>query len=133
MAVRRLLVDTNAYTRLMRGDERVLELLGAADVVFLSVVVMGELYAGFKRGQREYDNRRLLSEFISRATVKVLFVTGQTAEVFGDVKDSLKKKGTPIPINDVWIAAHAIENGATLVTFDHHFNRVMGLGLLLLE
>jgi tRNA(fMet)-specific endonuclease VapC len=117
----------------MRGDERVLELLGAADVVFLSVVVMGELYAGFKRGQREYDNRRLLSEFISRATVKVLFVTGQTAEVFGDVKDSLKKKGTPIPINDVWIAAHAIENGATLVTFDHHFNRVMGLGLLLLE
>jgi tRNA(fMet)-specific endonuclease VapC len=133
VAVRRLLVDTNAYTRLMRGDERVLELLGAADVVFLSVVVMGELYAGFKRGQREYDNRRLLSEFISRATVKVLFVTGQTAEVFGDVKDSLKKKGTPIPINDVWIAAHAIENGATLVTFDHHFNRVMGLGLLLLE
>lgn len=125
--MKRVLLDTNAYSRLASGDEEVLEVLGAADTVYLSVFVLGELYAGFKGGQRERKNRELLRAFIAGESVKLLFATDATAEVFANVKDALRRKGKPLPMNDVWIAAHAIEAAATLVTFDAHFEEVDGL------
>lgn len=125
--MKRVLIDTNAYSRLASGDEEVLEVLGAADTVYLSVFVLGELYAGFKGGQRERKNRELLRAFIAGESVKLLLATDATAEVFANVKDALRRKGKPLPMNDVWIAAHAIEAAATLVTFDAHFEEVDGL------
>lgn len=125
--MKRVLLDTNAYSRLASGDEEVLEVLGAADTVYLSVFVLGELYAGFKGGQRERKNRELLRAFIAGESVKLLFATDATAEVFANVKDALRRKGKPLPMNDVWIAAHALEAAATLVTFDAHFEEVDGL------
>lgn len=127
MALKRVLIDTNAYTRLMLGDEEVLEALAGAETVYLSVFVLGELYAGFKGGQRERKNRELLRSFIDGPTVRLLFATDATAEVFSNVKDGLKRKGRPLPMNDVWIAAHALEAAATLITFDAHFQQVDGL------
>ncbi len=127
--MKKLVLDTNAYSRLAAGEVRLLDVLGEADVVYLSVFVLGELFAGFKGGKHERQNRESLREFMKGSTVRQLFATDETAELFGTVKDALRRQGTPLPINDVWIAAHALEAGATLVTFDAHFEAVKGLRL----
>jgi tRNA(fMet)-specific endonuclease VapC len=125
--VNKVLLDTNAYTSLLRGDQAVLEALGRAGVVFMSVFVMGELYGGFKGGDRELENRAQLDDFLRRPTVRVLTATQETADIFGAIKHRLRKAGTPIPINDVWIAAHATESGSHLMSYDAHFAGVPGL------
>ncbi len=125
--MKKLLLDTNAYTRLLGGDSAVLDALGHADTVYMSVFVLGELYAGFKGGDRESKNRAQLDDFLHRPTVRILPATRDTSDIFGTIKHRLKKAGTPIPLNDVWIAAHATESGAYLVTYDTHFADVAGL------
>ena len=125
--MKKVLLDTNAYSQLAGGEEALLDVLGEADVVFMSIFVLGELYAGFKGGRPEKKNREALRELLARPTVKLLFGTDETAEIFGTVKEALRRQGTPLPINDVWIAAHALESGATLVTYDGHFEKVSGL------
>ena len=127
--MKKILLDTNAYVRFLRGDERVLGYLAQADTVFMSVFVLGELLTGFRAGGKEKDNRRVLERFLLKSSVTVLDGTIDTADLFGLVMASLKKSGTPIPINDVWIAAHALETGSVLVTFDEHFTAVPGLRL----
>jgi tRNA(fMet)-specific endonuclease VapC len=123
----KILLDTNAYTKLLGGDGMVLDALGAADTVYVSVVVVAELLTGFKGGSKEKKNLALLNDFLSKPTVKILNATYETAEAFSFIKHGLKRAGTPIPINDVWVAAHALETGSTLVTFDRHFKAVAGL------
>lgn len=125
----RILLDTNAYTRLLVGDARVLDEVATAEQVNMSVFVLGELLSGFRGGSKFEQNRRTLRDFLSRPTVVFLGASDETAEVFGYLKDSLRKLGTPIPINDVWIAAHAMETGSVLVTYDDHFSRIPGLRL----
>ncbi len=125
--MRKVLLDTNAYTHLLRGDKAVLDALGHADTVFMSVFVLGELYAGFRGGERESQNRAQLDDFLRRPTVRVLTATLETSDIFGSIKHRLWKAGTPIPINDVWIAAHATESGSHLITYDTHFAGVAGL------
>ena len=125
--MKRILIDTNAYARLMTGDEGVLAVLAEAEVVYLSVIVLGELFAGFRGGKREAENRAMLRDFRAAPTVMTLPATDETAESFGALKETLKRAGTPLPLNDVWIAAHALEVGATLISFDAHFRVVKGL------
>ncbi|MGB9005801.1 MAG: type II toxin-antitoxin system VapC family toxin [Candidatus Aminicenantales bacterium] len=127
--MKKLLLDTNAFTRFLRGDGKTLAWLAQADCVYMSVFVLGELYAGFKAGAKDKDNRRVLDRFMGKPTVSVLTATRETAEIFGLVKDSLRKSGRPIPINDVWIAAHVLETGSVLVTYDKHFLHIPGLRL----
>ena len=100
-----------------------------ADIVYMSIFVLGELFAGFINGNRERKNRETLHSFLLKPTVKILNATSETSEIFGMVKAALQKTGTPIPINDVWIAAHSIETGSTIVTYDDHFKKVAGLRL----
>ena len=111
------------------GDENVLEALGSAEIVYLSVFVLGELYAGFQGGSSIKENKKILHKFILKPTIKILNATSETAEIFGMLKDSLKKAGTPLSINHVWIAAHALETGSVVVTYDRHFTSVPGLRL----
>ena len=127
--MRKILLDTNAYARFLGGDEHVLEALGGAEVVYMSIFVLGELQAGFLGGGKLQANKTILHKFLHKPTVQILNTTSETAEYFGMVKDALKKAGTPLPINDVWIAAHAMETGSVLVTYDHHFASVQGLRL----
>ena len=127
--MKRILLDTNAYARFFGGDEEILSVLGEAETVYLSAIVVGELIAGFRGGSKLPENRDQLSRFLRKPTVRALEVTTETAEVFGQVKDALRRAGTPIPMNDVWIAAQAIETGSVIVTFDEHFNQVPGLRL----
>lgn len=125
--MRKILLDTNAYVGYLRGDEKVLAYLGQADVVYMSVFVMGELYAGFRASQREKENRRILESFLLKSTVSVLEASKETAEIFGMIKGSLKEIGHPIPVNDIWIGTHALETGSILITFDQHFVSIPGL------
>jgi len=125
--MKKVLLDTNAYTNLLKGDESVLDALAQAKTVFMSVIVLGELYAGFKGGSKETKNRAQLEDFLRRPSVRILTATQETSDIFGTIKNRLRIAGTPIPINDVWIAAHATESGSHLVTFDSHFNAVSGL------
>lgn len=125
----RVLLDTNAYAAFCSGDRRVLDVLAGADAVYLSVIVLGELHAGFRGGARREENERILREFLAKPSVSSLLLTDETAEVFGEIKDRLKRAGTPIPVNDVWLAAQAVETGSVLASYDDHFRRVPGLRL----
>ena len=127
--MRKILLDTNAYVGYLRGDERVLAYLAQAECVFLSVFVMGELYAGFRAGKREKENKQILERFLMKSTVSTLDASKETAEIFGLVKDSLRRTGHPIPVNDVWIGAHALETGSILISYDQHFAHIPGLRL----
>lgn len=122
--MKKISLDTNAYSALITGNETVLDALGEANEVYLSIFVIGELYYGFTNGSKEKRNREILNNFLKKATVKIIHTTIETAEIYGRLKTNLKKKGSPVPINDLWIAAHAIETGSFLLTFDAHFKAI---------
>ncbi len=124
-----ILLDTNAMTALFQGDQAVLDALAEADCIHASTIVIGELEAGFRGGRRYAENRAILERFLGRSTVNILPVSRETGDCFGRIKHALKAKGTPIPINDVWVAAQCMETGAVLVTYDRHFDVVDGLRL----
>ena len=123
----RILLDTNAYTAFLTGNERVLNALAEAETTFFSAIVIGKLYAGFCGGNRLKENKALLARFLQKSNVRVLDVTAETGEVFGQIKNELQKAGTPIPLNDIWLAAQAMETGSVIVSFDAHFDQVSGL------
>jgi len=127
--MKKILLDTSAFVRFLRGDEKVMTYLAQADSVYMSGFVLGELYAGFKAGGKDRNNRQILERFLLKPTVTVLEATVETADIFGHIIVSLRKSGNPIPINDVWIAAHALETGSILVTYDDHFAQIPGLRL----
>ena len=122
--MKNILLDTNAYARLVAGEEQILNIISAADRVFMSIFVLGELYSGFRGGNRMQENNEILFRFLHKTSVETIGGTAETAEIFGELKDSLRKAGTPIPINDIWIAAHAIEFGAVIVSYDKHFSKI---------
>ena len=125
----KIILDTNAFTAYLAGDRAVFEAIVEAETVFMSVVVLGELFAGFRGGTGRARNEDALKGFLAKSGVRVVDVTVETAEIFGEIKASLRNRGTPIPLNDVWIASHAVETGAKLVTYDNHFKSVEGLRL----
>ena len=127
--MKKIILDTNAYTRLLVGEEEVLNVLSVTEIVYMSIFVLGELYAGFEGGSKDRENKETLHDFLLKTTVKILNATAETAEIFGNVKCNLRKAGTPIPINDVWIASHGIETGSTIVTYDSHFKKISGIRL----
>lgn len=93
----------------------------------MSAIVVGELLFGFRYGPRYEKNRAILEEFLESAFVELVPVTMETADRFGILAAELRRKGTPLPTNDVWIAAHVLESGSTLITSDSHFGRIENL------
>ena len=129
----RLVLDTSAYSHLRAGHVQVLDLVADAAVVVIPVTVLGELEAGFELGRRTQENRRVLAEFLDEPFASVLDVTSTTVRYYARVIASLRRAGTPIPVNDVWIAAAAMECNGHLLTFDRDFRRIMDLEHTLLE
>ena len=123
----KLVLDTSAYSHLRAGSDDVMDAVAAAEIVYLPTVVMGELEAGFRLGRRTEENRVTLSEFLSEPFVAVLPVSRRVARRYGQVFAQLRRAGTPIPVNDIWIAACTLERGAHLLTFDRDFERVENL------
>jgi predicted nucleic acid-binding protein len=123
----RVCLDTNAFSRLMRGHDPLTQLLESADEVLIPATVLGELHAGFEMGSRREENRRQLGEFLALPGVETVAVTHDVAERYGLLVSQLTRQGTPIPTNDIWIAASALETGTRLVTYDPHFQHIHGL------
>ena len=131
--VDRLVLDTSAYSYFRRGHEGVLSAVASAERVLIPMTVLGELEAAFEFGTRARENRRSLEDFIEEPFVDLLQVTRSTARQYGRTFAALRRAGTPVPVNDVWIAAASIDCGGTLLTFDRHFDHIPGLNHLLLE
>ena len=125
--MRPILLDTNAYTAFMLGAAEVIEVIAHADKLFLTPIVLGELLGGFAAGTREPKKRAELARFLDSPRVEILGVTAQTADSYALVYAGLRRKGQPIPTNDLWIAASALEHGAALLTRDAHFSHIDGL------
>jgi predicted nucleic acid-binding protein len=126
----KVVLDTNVYSALMKGHMGVAERVRQAERVFFSAIVVGELLFGFRAGTRYERNLAELESFLSHPLVEFLQVSKITADRFGRIASSLRKKGKPIPTNDIWIAAHAMEYGADMMSFDEHFEAIDGLALV---
>ncbi len=125
--MRPILLDTNAYTAFKRGDEQIIAVLAYAPSIIVCATVLGELLGGFAAGQRESANRSELTQFINTPRVRVVSCTAATADLYALVYAALRRKGQPIPTNDLWIAASSLEYGAALLTLDAHFQNIDGL------
>jgi tRNA(fMet)-specific endonuclease VapC len=120
----RAALDTNRLTDLFQWDVGLADRLGYFDEVWIPLVVLGEIKAGFLGGTQQSRNEALLQALLAKATVGVLMPTRATAEYYARLFVQLKRAGTPIPDNDLWIAAMVLENDLTLITRDQHFERV---------
>jgi len=122
-------LDTNEYAAFKRGETAAKELIARADLIVLPLPVLAELRLGFRGGNREGQNLDELERFLSSPRVEIPPMTEQTAILYSEIFGTLKRKGTPVPINDVWIAAVALERGAILYSRDAHFSLIDGLPL----
>ncbi len=131
----RVVIDTNTYAVLSRRTETgpLDDAIKFAEKVVLPSAVVGELYAGFYGGTRFEENRRLLEAFLASNPVEIAVADEETAIKYGRIQAELRKQGTPIPTNDIWIAATAFQHGLTILTFDSHFKQVPFVDVELFE
>jgi predicted nucleic acid-binding protein len=125
--MRPILIDTNAYTAFKRADEDTVAVLRHAPDLLICTTVLGELLAGFAAGNREQTHRSELTQFTQSPRVKMVESTVATADLYALIYAALRRKGQPIPTNDLWIAASCLEHGAALLTHDAHFQAIDGL------
>ena len=118
----RLALDTNRYTDLCRGERSVIETVERADEVWLPFIVVGELRAGFAVGTQGPRNEAVLRRFLLKPGVGILYAGEQTTHHYAQVYRQLRKQGTPIPTNDMWIAALVLEHSLVLCARDAHFD-----------
>lgn len=118
----RLALDTNRYTDLCRGETSVVETVELADEVWLPFIVLGELRAGFAVGTHGPRNEAVLRRFLMKRGVAVLYADEQTTHHYATVYRQLRKQGTPIPTNDMWIAALVLQHSLALYERDAHFD-----------
>ena len=129
----RFCLDTSAYSHFKRGDAKVIDLIDSAEWLGMPSVVLGELWTGFLLGNRLEQNERELREFLANPVVEQLVVDHDVARIYAELVVDLCKAGTPLPTNDIWIAAIAARAGATVLTYDAHFGAIDRVGLLLLK
>jgi tRNA(fMet)-specific endonuclease VapC len=120
----RVALDTNRLTDLFQGDAELADRLSECDEVWIPLIALAEMKAGFLGGSQQYRNEGLLRTFLSKPTVGILLPARETAEHYARLFVQLKRAGTPIPDNDLWIAALALEHDLQLLTRDRHFERV---------
>jgi predicted nucleic acid-binding protein len=116
-----ILIDTSAYSAFLRGDSEMKRIVQQADEIFLNPVVLGELLAGFMMGKNEKKNRAILQDFLSSPRVKIIEMDEETSERYAAIVNYLRAKGTPLPTNDLWIAASAMQHGLKILTMDKHY------------
>jgi predicted nucleic acid-binding protein len=115
-------LDTNRYVDLCRGVAETVNVVEEAEAVLLPFVVLAQLRAGFAYGQRQTDNERVLRRFLLKDGVQTLFPDDQTTHHYASVFRQLRIQGTPIPTNDMWLAALALQHNLVLHARDKHFD-----------
>lgn len=124
MEKNKIVLDTSAYSAFLRGNEAVARAVQEADEIALTPIILGELYAGFLLGKHEKKNRSVLREFLASPRVKIRDIDEETSERYAAIFTYLREQGTPIPTNDIWIAASAMQYGLKLITTDTHYLKV---------
>ncbi len=125
--MRNIALDTNGYAAFKQGDPDAIAVIQHAPLIGVSSIVLGELLSGFAAGQRQIANQQELIRFLASPRVTLLEITAKTAEYYAKVYLNLRGKGRPIPTNDMWIAASALQYDYAVLTYDHHFTEVDGL------
>jgi predicted nucleic acid-binding protein len=120
----RVALDTNRITDLFRGDAELADWLGICDEVWIPLIVLGELKAGFQGGTQGRRNEALLRTLFGKPTVGILLPDRETAEQYARLFVQLQRAGTPVPDNDLWIAALSLQHDLVLVTRDQHFDLI---------
>jgi len=120
----RLLLDTSAYSALLRGHEEIQKQIRRAEEIYINPIVLGELRAGFDKGRQGRKNEGYLQRFISSSRVTILSIDAETSERYAFILNALWEAGTPVPTNDVWIAASAMQHGLAVLTTDSHFLKI---------
>ena len=128
----RYCLDTSAYSRFKRGDPQAVDLLDRAEWIGVPAVTLGELRTAFLLGNREERNEAELADFLANPVVEQLPVDGEVSRHYAGIVADLRRAGTPLPTNDVWIAATAARAGALVLTCDRHFRKVARVGALVL-
>jgi len=123
----KILVDTSAYVGFKRNRHEVVEKIVKSELVLFSPVVLAELMFGFRGGSRLKENMTDLESFLSHDAVELVPMGAVTADRYSRIAAQLRQQGTPIPTNDIWIAAQTMEHGAELITTDRHFDKISGL------
>jgi len=126
----KLALDTNRYTDLCRGEASVIETAEQADEVWLPFIVIGELRAGFAVGSQGPHNEAVLRRFLLKPGVAILYADDQTTHHYANVYRQLRRQGTPIPTNDMWIAALVLQHSLVLCARDAHFDALPQIALI---
>lgn len=123
----RVTLDANRYVDLCKGIGETVDLVESADAVTLAFVVLAELRAGFAHGRRQAENERTLRRFLHKSGVEVVFADEQTTHYYASIYIQLRKQGTPIPTNDIWLAALTLQHNLALHDRDRHFDHLSQL------
>ncbi len=125
--MKNILIDTNIYSAFKLGNREIVNAFRTIETIGINSIVLGELYAGFKLGTLEAQNRAELNAFLDTTRVLFYSVDEVTAEIFAEIFKTLRQKRTPIPTNDIWIAATAMQHGLAVYSLDRHFTQINGL------
>ncbi len=123
----KILLDTSAYVGFKRNNQELVEIIVGAELILFSTIVLGELLFGFRNGSRFKENLVELNRFLVHDAVETVPVGKISADRYARIAAQLRRQGTPVPTNDIWIAAQTMEHGAELITTDEHFDKISGL------
>ena len=123
----KIMLDTSAYVGFKRNEVEMVKFIVSAEMILFSPVVLGELMFGFRNGMRFEENMDDLNRFLNHEAVELVQIGKITSDRYSRIAAQLKQQGTPIPTNDIWIAAQTMEHGAELITSDQHFEEINGL------
>ena len=123
----KIMLDTSAYVGFKRNAVEIVDFIVSAELILFSPIVLGELMFGFRSGSRFKKNFTDLNDFLKHEAVELVQIGAITADRYARIAAQLKLQGTPIPTNDIWIAAQTMEHGAELITTDQHFEKINGL------
>jgi len=123
----KVLLDTNRLSDALAEVDEVLDHLEAAEAIYVPAIALGELRSGFLGGRRAAQNETRLTWFLSQDGVSTVSVDGPVTHRYAAIHRALRRQGTPVPTNDLWIAAIAVEHALVLYTRDAHFEHIAGL------
>jgi len=128
----KIILDTSAYVSFKRNVSDLVEIIVNAESILFSPIVLGELMFGFRNGTKFQENMNDLNKFLDHESVEIVQIGQITSDRYSRIASQLRSQGTPVPTNDIWVAAQTMEHGAELITSDRHFQNISGLVYTLL-